>query len=153
TDPAENNWLYRLADRLHIPTRSSAIRALLLFRSGQPYDPVLLEETARNIRQNVGFLREPLIRPYRYHDGVIDIQVIVHDVWTLEPGINFNRSGGVNGWGFDFKDGNFLGTGKSFEFGHSQNVDRRSNFVYWTDPNVFGTRWTDTINYQNNSDG
>lgn len=152
-NPADNNWLYRLADRLHIPTRTSAIRALLLFRSGQPYNPELLAETARNIRQNSAFLREPLIRPYRYHDGLVDIQVIVHDVWTLEPGTDFSRSGGVNTWGFDFKDSNILGFGKSFEVGHEENVDRRSTFLNWSDPNVWGTRWTDSLQYARNSDG
>jgi hypothetical protein len=152
-NPHDDNWLYRLADRLHIPTRTSAIRALLLFRSGQLYDPRLLAETARNIRQNSGFMREPLVRPYRYHDGVIDVQVIVHDVWTLEPGINFSRSGGVNSWGFDFKDSNIFGFGKSFEVGHSSNVDRSSTFLNWSDPNALGTRWTDSVQYSHNSDG
>jgi outer membrane protein assembly factor BamA len=153
SDPAENNWLYRVADRLHIPTRKAAIQALLLFRSGERYSPELIKETERNIRQNVGFLREPLIRPYRYHDGVVDIQVIVHDVWSLEPGISYSRYGGVNAWGFDFKDGNFLGTGKSFEVGHTETVDRRSDYFNWIDPNVIGTRWTDMVQYQKNSDG
>jgi hypothetical protein len=153
SNPNVNNWLYRVADRLHIPTRKAAIQALLLFHSGERYNPELIRETSRYIRQNVGFLREPLIRPYRYHDGVVDMQVIVHDVWTLEPGIDFSRSGGVNAWGFDFKDGNFLGTGKSFEVGHSQTVDRRSNYLNWTDPNALGTHWVDSIQYQQNSDG
>jgi hypothetical protein len=152
-NPEDNNWLYRLADRLHIPTRTSAIRALLLFQSGQLYDPRLLAETARNIRQNSGFMREPLVRPYRYHDGLVDIQVIVHDVWTLQPGVNFSRSGGANAWGFDLKDSNIFGSGKSFEIGHSKDVDRSSTFVNWSDPNVFGTRWTDSVQYSHNSDG
>jgi hypothetical protein len=152
-NPKDNNWLYRLADRLHIPTRTSAIRALLLFRTGQLYDPKLLAETARNIRENSGFMREPLIRPYRYHDGQVDVQVIVHDVWTLEPGVSFSRAGGANAFGFDFKDSNILGFGKSFEVGYSRNVDRSSTFFNWSDPNVFGTRWTDSVQYAKNSDG
>lgn len=153
SNPNVNNWLYRLADHLHIPTRKSAVQALLLFHSGELYSPQLIEETARYIRQNVAFLREPLIRPYRYHDGVVDIQVIVHDVWSLEPGISYSRSGGVNAWGFDFKDPNILGTGKSFEVGHTETVYRRSDYLNWIDPNVVGTHWTDTLQYQKNSDG
>src|SRR5579862_1022631 len=152
-NPKDNNWLYRLADRLHIPTRTSAIRALLLFRSGERYNPELLAETARNIREHSGFMREPLVRPYRYHDGLVDVQVIVHDVWTLEPGIDFSRSGGANSWGFDLKDSNIFGSGKSFEVGHSVTVDRSSSFLNWADPNVLGTRWTDSVQYSHNSDG
>ena len=36
-DPAENNWLYRLANRWHIVTRDKVIAKQLLFRSGDPY--------------------------------------------------------------------------------------------------------------------
>ncbi len=153
SNPHDNNFLYRLADRLHVSTRPGRSARCCCFAAGERYSLSCSQETERNIRQNVSFLREPLIRPYRYHDGVVDIQVIVHDVWSLEPGISFNRTGGVNGWGFDFKDGNFLGFGKALEIGHSDNVDRRSNFVNWSDPNVLGSRWTDSLQYQKNSDG
>lgn len=151
--PGDNNWLYRLADRLHVPTRAGAIRAQLLFRSGDAYSRGILDETARNIRQNSAFLREPVIRPIAYHDGIVDIQVIIHDVWTLQPGVNFSRSGGVNSFGFQVSDSNFLGTGKYVELGHSEDVDRRSTYLNWSDPNVDGTHWTDSAQYQSNSDG
>src|ERR1019366_5109291 len=68
-DPKENNWLFRTADHLHVRTRESAIRAQLLFRSGDPYSRRVLEETARNLRQNSSFMREPEIHPVRYHGG------------------------------------------------------------------------------------
>ena len=69
-----------------------------------------------------------MIRPIRYHDGMVDILVITHDVWTLQPGVNFSRSGGTNTSSFDFSDANFLGYGKFIEVGHGQNVDRRTTF-------------------------
>jgi len=153
SNPADNNWVFRLADRLHIPTRPAVIRAQLLFRSGQRYSRKLLDESARNIRANCSYLREPVIRPIRYHDGLVDIEVITHDVWTLEPGINFSRSGGANAFGFQFSDANFLGTGKNVAVGHSQNVDRRSTYLTWYDPNIAETRWTDALAYARNSDG
>lgn len=153
TDPADNNWLFRTADRLHKRTRDSVILAQLLFRSGDPYSRRILEETARNIRLNSSFLREPVIQPIRYHDGLVDIEVITHDVWTFEPGVNFSRSGGTNSTSVDVADANFLGFGKYIEIGHGENVDRSSNFLRWQDPNVWGTRWTDAAVYSNNSDG
>ncbi|MGH8257328.1 MAG: BamA/TamA family outer membrane protein, partial [Steroidobacteraceae bacterium] len=152
-NPADNNWVFRLADRLHVPTRPSVVRAQLLFRSGQRYSRKLLDESARNIRQNSQYLREPVIRPIRYHDGLVDIEVITHDVWTLEPGTDFSRSGGANAFGFQFSDVNFLGTGKHITAGHSENVDRTSNYANWTDPNVAGTHWADALAYAHNSDG
>jgi Omp85 superfamily domain len=151
--PGNNNWLYRLADRLHVPTRQAAVRAQLLFHPGDLYSRRILEETARNIRQNSNFLREPVIRPIAYHQGVVDIQVITHDVWTLQPGVNFSRTGGVNAFGFQVSDANFLGTGKYVSVGHSEDVDRRSTYMDWSDPNVAGTRWMDSAQFQANSDG
>jgi hypothetical protein len=152
-NPAENNWLFRAADELHIRTRESAIRAQLLFHSGDLYSRRLLDETARNLRQNASFMREPQIYPLRYHDGVVDLMVVTHDVWTLQPGINFGRSGGTNTASIDVSDDNFLGLGKYVELGHGQNVDRSSTFAQWSDPNVWGSHWQDSLAYQNNSDG
>jgi hypothetical protein len=152
-DPKENNWLFRAADHLHVRTRESAIRAQLLFQSGDLYSRRVLDETARNLRQNSNFMREPVIYPVRYHDGVVDLVVITHDVWTLQPGINFGRSGGTNTSSVNFTDDNFLGYGKLIELGHGENVDRSSTFAQWSDPNVWGTQWHDTVVYQDNSDG
>ena len=155
SDPANDNWLYRTADKLHARTRAAVIRAQLLFHSGEPFREELLQETARNIRETSSFLREPIIRPIAYHPrtNTVDIQVITHDVWTLEPGVDFSRAGGANAFGFQFQDANFLGLGKYVEVGHSVNVDRSSSYLNFTDPNVGYTHWTDNVEYARNSDG
>ncbi|HEY6452978.1 MAG TPA: hypothetical protein VIX87_10315 [Steroidobacteraceae bacterium] len=153
SDPKQNNWLFRAADRLHVRTRESAVRAQLLFRSGDPYSRHLLDETARNLRQNATFMREPEIMPVRYHDGLVDILVVTHDVWTLQPGIDYGRSGGTNTVSADVTDDNFLGYGKYIELGHGRNVDRSSTYAQWADPNVWGSRWQDSLLYEDNSDG
>ncbi len=153
SNPQENNWLFRTADHLHKGTRISAIAAQLLFRRGDLYSRRLLDETARNIRLNSSFLREPVILPIRYHDNVVDILVITHDVWTLQPAINFSRSGGTNTASIDISDANIFGYGKYIEVGHGENVDRRSTYLNWNDPNVWGSHWTDGLMYSRNSDG
>jgi hypothetical protein len=43
TDPRENNWLFRLANRVHIKTRPNVIRTQLLFKPGDPYSRRLLK--------------------------------------------------------------------------------------------------------------
>jgi len=153
SDPHNDNWLFRTADILHVPTRPAAVRAQLLFHTGDLYSRRLLDESARNIRMNSNFLREPVVRPIAYHDGVVDIEVITHDVWTLQPGVNFSRAGGANAFGFQVSDSNFLGTGKYVQIGHAQDVDRSSTYIQWNDPNIAGGHWTDAFNYQTNSDG
>jgi hypothetical protein len=152
SDPREDNSVFRTANHLHVRTRDSAIRSQLLFRRGDPYSRRVLDETERNLRQ-LDFVREPSIRPTRYHDGVVDLEVITHDVWTLQPGLNFSRSGGANRSSVEFEDSNLLGLGKSIDLGHGSNVDRSSTFIRWDDPNVFSSHWTDELLYSYNTDG
>jgi len=68
SDPRENKGLYRLADRLHVRTKPSTIRAQLLFRSGDRYSAQLLAETERNLRKLV-FIYDAKVFPVRYADG------------------------------------------------------------------------------------
>lgn len=151
-DPRENRFLYRLANRLHVPTRESAVRAQLLFRPGDPFDPRKIEETERNLR-SLRFLREPQVRPTRYHDGVVDIEIRSHDVWTMSPGFSFGRSGGTNHTNLEFEDSNFLGLGKFVQAGLGNDVDRTSATFEWRDPNVLGSHWRSGFRFADSTDG
>jgi len=151
-DPRENNNLYQLANRLHLRTKRGAIKAQLLFKSGDRYKGQALEETERNLRKLI-YVYDAHVVPVRYADGKVDIEVITKDVWTLNPGISFSRAGGTNSTGYKLQDTNFLGWGKTLTIGHSSNVDRSSNTVEYADPNVFGSRWITDLVYAHSSDG
>jgi hypothetical protein len=152
SDPHENYGLYRLANRLHLHTHAGAVKAELLFRTGEPYQGRLLKETERNLRQ-LNFLREPRVRPVAWHDGVVDILVETHDVWTLQIGPSYSRAGGKNAASIEVKDENLFGYGKTLLVGHSSDVDRRSTYFDWRDPSVLGSHWVDAVHWANNSDG
>ena len=152
SDPRDDVLLFRLANRLHIRTRHSTIRAQLLFATGQKYRPRLLAETERNLRQ-LPFIYDAHVVPVGYAHGKVEIAVITRDVWTLSPGVNFSRTGGANNSSFELSDSNFLGRGKSIDFQHGHDVDRSSNTLEWSDPNVLGSRWTDALAYADSSDG
>lgn len=151
-DPRESGWLYRNANRLHVNTRAGVIRSQLLFRSGDAYSRRILDETERNLR-TLRFLREPRIRPVAWHDGLVDVEVDTHDVWTIGIGPSYGRSGGEGRSSVEFSDANFLGSGKTLVLGASRSVDRRSGFYEWRDPAVWGSRWHDDLRYADNSDG
>lgn len=151
-DPREDKKLYRLANRLHINTRAGVVRAQLLFQSGERYQGRLLAETERKLRQ-LNFLREPRVRPVAWHDGLVDILVETHDVWTLQIGPSFGRSGGRSDTSLEFQDHNLLGFGKTLLAGNSRGVDRNSTYFEWRDPAVLGSRWRDSIRWAHNSDG
>ncbi len=50
--PAEDKWLYRTANKLHINTRQPVIRNQLLFKTGEPYVQRVVQETERILRAN-----------------------------------------------------------------------------------------------------
>ena len=152
SDPRETTGLFRLANRLHIRTKPSAIRAQLLFASGDRYRAKKLAETERNLRL-LRFVYDAHVVPVRYADGVVDIKVITKDVWTLSPGFSFGRSGGTNSTSYDILDTNILGLGKTLEVSRGSTVDRTANAISWADPNVFGSHWTSQASYVDASDG
>jgi hypothetical protein len=152
SDPRENKGLYRLADRLHVRTKPSTIRAQLLFRSGDLYSAQRLAETERNLRKLV-FIYDAKVFPVRYADGTVDVMVITRDVWTLSPSISFGRSGGTNSTSYSLQEENLLGWGKDLEIGRRSNVDRTSNIAEYSDPSVLGSRWTGALAYVDSSDG
>src|ERR1700730_10849456 len=152
SDARERNGLFRLANRLHIRTKHSTIKAQLLFASGEKYRARKLAETERALRL-LSYIYDARIVPVRYADGKVDVKVITKDVWTLSPGLSFGRAGGSNSTNFNLSDSNFLGWGKALDVSHGSTVDRTSTTVDWSDPNVFGSRWTSELSYANSSDG
>jgi hypothetical protein len=152
SDSRESNGLYRLANDLHIRTKHATIQAQLLFASGDKYLARKLAETERVLRL-LSYVYDARIVPVHYADGKVDIKVITNDVWTLSPGISFSRSGGTNDSDFSLQDSNFLGWGKTLQVSRGSTVDRTSNTIAWTDPNVLGSRWTSQATYSDSSDG
>jgi outer membrane protein assembly factor BamA len=151
-DPRENSGLFRIADHLHIRTKRSAIQARLLFRSGDRYSARKLAETERALRL-LTYVYDAHIVPVHYADGKVDVRVLTKDVWTLSPGISFGRAGGTNATSFKLQDSNFFGWGKTVQISHESTVDRTSDTVAWSDPNVFGSRWISAAEYADSSDG
>lgn len=152
SDPRDDVALFRLANRLHVRTKRSTIKARLLFATGQKYSARKLAETERELRR-LPYLYDARVMPVRYHDGEVDIKVVTKDVWTLNPGVSFSRTGGANNSHFELQDSNFLGLGKNLQFDHGRDVDRSSNTLQWSDPNAFGSRWMDALVYAESSDG
>ena len=152
SDPRERSGLFRLADELHLRTKPAAIRAQLLFASGDKYRARKLAETERALRL-LTYVYDAHIVPVHYADGKVDVKVITKDVWTLSPGISFGRAGGTNATSFNLQDTNILGWGKSLQVSHASTVDRTSNTVAWTDRNVLGSHWTSAATDVDSSDG
>ena len=148
----EDTSLARLGNRLHITTRQSTIEDQLLFRSGDLYQPGLLDESARILR-DTRYLRDAQVRPVAFHDGVVDVEVTTQDVWTFNPGISFGRKGGENSSGFELEELNFLGTGTALGIGFRSDVDRDSKLIHYRDRQLGSSWWDLDAGYSDNSDG
>jgi hypothetical protein len=151
-DPQDDKSLFRLADHLHFKTRASVIHHHLLFKTGDRYSRRLLDESERILRQQ-GYFYDAWIRAVRYHEGKVDVVVTTKDVWTLNPGFNFGRSGGTNSTGVKLEDSNILGSGADVTLSHSTNVDRRATQITVIDQHAFGTWTAVAANFADLSDG
>jgi surface antigen-like variable number repeat protein len=151
-DPKDDYGLFRLANRLHPKTHASVIRHQLLFKPGDLYSRRLIDETERILRAN-NYFYDAWIRPVKYHDGKVDLRVTTRDVWTLNPGFNYSRSGGTNSTGVQLEDLNFIGTGTDVEVSHTINVDRTESLLAISNTHAFGTWAQFGLAWADNSDG
>ena len=150
--PKERNWLFRTANTLHLTTRKRVIQRLLLFREGDLYTARAVAESERLLR-SADYLFDARIIPVAYEDNRVRVRVVTRDVWTLQAGVSFGRSGGENTFRFGLSDSNILGFGKEITLQRSDDVDRTSVLYRYRDPNLGGTRWRMLLGYQDNSDG
>jgi outer membrane protein assembly factor BamA len=152
--PAENNWLYRAANTVHIETRPETARARLTFKEGEVVSRVRLEESERALRGQ-RYLFDAIVRPVRYDPATntVDIEVSIRDVWTLNPGISYGSQGGTNRKGIQLEELNLLGFGKQLQFSWSKDDERTEEEIDWSDPNVMGSRWRLDATYAKLSDG
>jgi hypothetical protein len=150
--PEEDKALFRLANWLHLQTRESTLQQLLLFKTGDPYDPRLLQETERLLR-STGYLGSAAIRTLACPDGQAEIEVTTQDVWTLKPSLSFGRKGGTNSSSFGIEESNLLGLGTQLGLDIKSGVDRDTRTLYYHDPLLGGQRLDLNGTYAKNSDG
>lgn len=151
-NPDESGRWYRLANRVHNPTREGVILAQLLVAEGDPLQRAQLEESERLLR-GLPFLYDATVRPWRICGDAVDLEVVTRDVWTITPRLSFSRAGGNNSINYGFSDTNFLGTGKHVVLLRDEDDDRSGTTVYYGDPAIRGSRWRGSLELTDNDDG
>jgi hypothetical protein len=144
TDPARNGqfaWAFRLANRMHVRTREDVILRELLFQRGDCYDPVRLEESARQLRA-AGFIADADVYGIRQPDGNWHIVVDTRDEWSTRVDLRLDSREGSGITGFRFTEENVLGSGRSVSaFSLRSQGERVYGATYFT-PQLFDSRWT-----------
>jgi hypothetical protein len=154
-DPAikgEDRWLYRAANRVHMNTKPGIIREQLLVKPGDPYNLRLVQESERILREQP-YLYSAQIVPVAYDGHTVDLEVRTRDVWTLNPGFNFGRSGGQNSTSVHVQEKNLFGTGRQVEVGWGSNVDNSAWTVSYIDPQFLRPFTRLVATYSDASDG
>ncbi|MEC8010216.1 MAG: hypothetical protein VX185_05535 [Pseudomonadota bacterium] len=145
-------WLYHLANTLHISTRDSVVERDLLFKEGDKLDPLRLQETERLLRSRRYYSQAKVTLDENCVDGA-KVNVDVHDVWTLEPHVEFDKSGTESTYGYGFEETNLFGFGKTLLFSKYSNDQREGHLIKYHDPNTGFYRSTLTLLAADNDDG
>ncbi len=150
--PEENTRLFRLANRWHINTRESTVLDRLLVRTGDVYRESIVRESERLLR-DTRYLYDATITPIRYVDGVVDLEVVTRDVWTLNPGVSFGRKGGKSTSGIEFEELNLFGRGTQISIKQQNEVDRDIQSFRYVDNQLGSGWWTLELEHSDFSDG
>ncbi len=152
SNPDEDKWLYRWANRLHVVTLEKTISEQLLFRTGDLYKKRELEESERILRRNK-FLYDAQIVPSRLDNGIVDLTVNTRDVWSISPELSISRSGGENHTRYGIEEHNLLGRGQRLRFIHDKDIDRNESSVEYADRYIGSHHISGLVRYSDNSDG
>ncbi len=152
TQAADNTWIGRTANRLHLQTRRSVVSRELLFAVGDRVDARRIHETERNLR-GYSFIRDARVTPTRVTNDTVWARVDVFDTWSLSASATLNRAGGRTMWRASLDETNLLGRGKRLAVARESNRERSTQEVTYTDPQFLASRWVVSLGYSALSDG
>ena len=140
TDGGTLSWLYGFANAIHADTNEDFVRGELLLGVGDCYDPFLVDESERLLRQ-LGFIDRAEVTSAPQPDGSEHIIVETWNRWTLqfEPRVRFEE--GFEFAGIDITEKNVLGRGVVLRGFFRQNRERLAVGGRFETPRLLGTRW------------
>ena len=141
-DPRYDNFLFGLANRLHVVTRERVVRQELLLVVGDEYSFDLAEETARNLRTRFP-LNEAWVWPERDSSGRVILHVETVDQWSLVGGLrSVDRDGQETDYQIGIEERNLLGGAQflSFDFFARENDPNYVEFLF-REPRIAGRSW------------
>lgn len=94
----------RFGNAIHIKTLKNTVTDLLLFKTGQPFDSLLVKESERLIRQEL-YIQEVFFYPQKNGTDSVDVLIRVLDSWSIIPLFGISGSRFSNG----FREHNLMG--------------------------------------------
>ena len=140
TDGATISWFYRVVNAIHADTNEDFLRGELLLGVGDCYDPFLLDESERLLRQ-LGFIDRAEVTSRPQPDGSVHIMVETWNRWTLQFDPRFRLEEGLEFAGLDITEKNLFGRGITLRGFYRQNRERLAVGGRFETPRLLGTRW------------
>lgn len=145
------NPLQKFANKAHIKTIDRVVKNRLLFKRSENVDLLKIKESERLLRE-AGFIRDARIFLSANGKGMdsVDVIILVHDKWTLDPSISV---AGVNSGNLRLRDKNLFGLGHTFEqnigFYSSSGYELRGKYSF---SNIKNSYISSDLYYSNNSE-
>jgi len=144
-------FLGRLANALHVTTRSGVIRRTLLVNPGDRYDSARVAESERALRNLFVFSRVRIDTTRL--DGHLALRVATTDGWSTKPQLGYSAAGGDVSWLAGLVEDNLLGTATSLTAVYNKTPDRSIFTLGYVSPHVFSRRARLETLYSDKSDG
>ncbi len=152
SEDASSGGVFRFMNSIHITTKERTIRWELLFEEGDCLDPVLLQESERNLR-TLPYMSEARVQSERLTNGSHRVDVMTLDGWAIVAGVSIAFDGGFQITGLSATGKNLFGTGSAIGFFRSSSRERKRVGGLVRQPNLFGTRIDGTFHAGNTRSG
>lgn len=146
------SWVYRLGDRLHTTTRPEVIRRELLFAEGDCFDPLVLTDSERLLR-NLPFVAEAEVRGVRLPGGGVRVTVATRDDWSKRVELQTSSRGGFQATGVEIREANLVGTGQQLSAYFRRSLEERVYGVEYETPQLFRSQIDGTLAFGQSREG
>ncbi len=150
-DPGKN-FIFKTANSIKYPTDEDVIRSELLFKEGEPFESLRIQESERQLRA-LRYLRNIITEVKPVGADKVDIIVHVQDTWTLLPQVGFSSGDGKTNRSVGISDGNLGGLGKRVEVSYRQDEERNIISSVYEDNRLFGSNQRFLGGFIERSDG
>ena len=151
---AESNVgaLARFLDRIHWRTKASVLEREFRILAGDCYDPALVDETARLIR-NFGFISQVDVSQEQIADGSWRINYVTRDDISFKFGLGVSFDSGFALEGITLAETNFFGRGMTVGVFGREVRERQDIGVEYEEPRFFGSKWRPYMSFGKSRNG
>jgi outer membrane protein assembly factor BamA len=151
TDSSQyNNWIFRIANKLHLKTKRFVIKRELLQKKGEAFSRELADETERNLRA-LPYIWNADIELYRTDSGMNVMRVTTSDRWTISGLPSISRTSGKTVYELGIEESNFLGYGQYLEVNYRiRDFDENYAELSFIERRLFSSRHFLSVYYNDN---